>query len=100
MKWEWARELFNREGKSQPTPEKWQQKLEIAYDSLDVQAAVGFVHWTKIAEECDFYIEHEYGCPDDMKAKFEALKNQARERYMDGYRHTVLENTVQEEVPM
>ncbi len=85
MKWVWAREIFSRGERSQPSPERWNQKLEAAYDALDVQAAVGFMHWTKIAEECDYYIEHEYGCPDELKEQFEALKNRARERYMNEY---------------
>ena len=97
MKWEWAREIFNRGEWSQPSPEKWNQKLEAAYDSLDVQVAVGFVHWTKIAEECDYYIEHEYGCPDDLKQRFEDLKQQARDRYMDGYRANLPDDTIETE---
>jgi hypothetical protein len=86
MKWEWAREIFSRGDRSQPSPEKWNQELEAAYDSLDVQVAVGFIHWTKIAEECDYYINHDNGCPDELRQRFEDLKQQSHDRYMDGYR--------------
>lgn len=89
MKWEWVQALFKRGNKGQPTPERWLQQLNTAYDSLDVQAAVGFIDWVQIAEESDYYIYHENGCPDEMKTRFEELKMRARDRYLAEYREII-----------